>query len=203
MILDSRYPDRRILRTRTTIVDAFVSLIFEKGFSAISVKDITTGADVNRSTFYAHYQDKYDLLDKLIKEKLEDLSHLIRPDHPSALTYTGSFDEPDPFFMVLFTHLTDNKRFYQAMLTKLEPEHFTLKLYEVIRESFYAKISNMKMEQKLSVPLDILLNYSSSSVMGVILNWINDPTMYTPQYMALQLTRLTMLGTYRTMGLFD
>lgn len=203
MIQDSRYTDRRILRTRTTIVDAFVSLVFEKGFSAISVKDITTGADVNRSTFYAHYEDKYDLLDKLITEKLEELSHLIRPDHPSALAYTGSFDEPDPIFIVLFTHLTDNKRFYQAMLTKLAPENFTIKLYEVIRESFYARIANMKMEQKLSVPLDILLNYSSSSVMGVILNWINDPTMYTPQYMALQLTRLTMLGTYRTMGLFD
>lgn len=203
MMQDSRHPDRRIHKTRTTIVDAFVSLIFEKGFSAISVKDITTCADVNRSTFYAHYQDKFDLREKLTQEKLGELSRLIHPEHAGALMYNGNFDEPDPFFIELFTHLTENKRFYQAMLTRLEPEIFTIKLYEVIRESFYARIANRKMEQKLSVPLDILLNYSSSSVMGVILNWVNDPTMYTPQYMALQLTRLTMLGIYRTMGLFE
>ncbi|MFD0679662.1 MULTISPECIES: TetR/AcrR family transcriptional regulator [unclassified Paenibacillus] len=203
MIQDSHSPDRRIHRTRSTILDAFVSLIFEKGFPSISVKDITANADINRSTFYAHYQDKFDLLDKLIKEKLEELSHLIHPTPSSPIAYSGNFDEPDPFFILLFTHLTENQRFYKAMLFKLEPEVFTVKMYEVIRESFYARIANMKMERKLSVPMDILLNYSSSSVMGVILNWINDPTMYTPHYMALQLTRLTMLGTYRTMGLFD
>jgi len=193
--------DRRIHRTRTTIVDAFVALIKEKGFDELSVKDITRLADINRSTFYAHYQDKYDLLEKTVKEKLAELAAAIDAGRPGSLRYKENFDEPDPYFLMLFNHLTENKPFYQVLLSRLEPERFALKMYEVLRESFYGRIANMKMEQKLSVPLDILLDYISSSLMGVILNWYKENTMYTPHYMALQLTRLAMLGTYRTMGM--
>ncbi len=49
--------DLRVLRTRKTIKEAFVELMEEKGFDAITVKDITTRAGINRGTFYAHYQD--------------------------------------------------------------------------------------------------------------------------------------------------
>ena len=54
--------DLRIIRTKESIREALVELIEEKGFEAITVKDITTRAKINRGTFYAHYQDKYDLM---------------------------------------------------------------------------------------------------------------------------------------------
>jgi len=60
--------DRRVRRTRQLLVEAFVDLLKEKGFQAISVQDITARADVNRATFYAHFQDKYALLDYFIRD---------------------------------------------------------------------------------------------------------------------------------------
>jgi AcrR family transcriptional regulator len=60
--------DPRVKRTRKLIVDAFVSLQAEKGFDDITVQDITTRATVNRATFYAHFADKYALLDDIIRE---------------------------------------------------------------------------------------------------------------------------------------
>ena len=69
--------DRRIKRTRQVIYESFISLILEKEFSQISIKDITNQANISRSTFYSHYQDKYDLLDKIIQEKLSKLSQLL------------------------------------------------------------------------------------------------------------------------------
>ena len=55
--------DPRVKRTRNLILRAFASLLAEKGFETISVHDVTDKAEINRATFYAHFQDKYALLD--------------------------------------------------------------------------------------------------------------------------------------------
>jgi AcrR family transcriptional regulator len=60
--------DPRVKRTRELINRAFTELIAEKGFQALSVQDITEKAGINRATFYAHFQDKYDLLDQGIRQ---------------------------------------------------------------------------------------------------------------------------------------
>ncbi len=60
--------DPRVKRTRKLIVDAFVSLQAEKSFDDITIQDIAARATVNRATFYAHFPDKYALLDDLIRE---------------------------------------------------------------------------------------------------------------------------------------
>jgi len=61
--------DPRVKRTRGLILGAFESLIAEKGFESISVQDVTNQAQVNRATFYAHFADKYALLDYSISQK--------------------------------------------------------------------------------------------------------------------------------------
>ncbi len=60
--------DPRVKRTRQSLVQAFMGLLAEKGFQPITVQDITERAGVNRATFYAHFADKYALLDYSIRE---------------------------------------------------------------------------------------------------------------------------------------
>jgi len=60
--------DPRVKRTRHLITGAFDSLLAEKGFETISVQDITDKAEINRATFYAHFPDKYALLDYFITQ---------------------------------------------------------------------------------------------------------------------------------------
>jgi AcrR family transcriptional regulator len=60
--------DPRVKRTRILLEQAFMSLIEEKGFQALTVQDITERAGVNRATFYAHFPDKYALLDYSIRQ---------------------------------------------------------------------------------------------------------------------------------------
>ncbi|MGB4587945.1 MAG: TetR/AcrR family transcriptional regulator [Clostridiaceae bacterium] len=62
--------DPRALRTRKLIMDSFIILSEKKDFPDITVKDITTEAMINRATFYYHFDDKYDLLDKALSEVL-------------------------------------------------------------------------------------------------------------------------------------
>lgn len=69
--------DLRIIKTKKVLFDALVTLMKKKNFDKIKISDICEVALINRSTFYAHYQDKYDLLialieylNKLIPDKL-------------------------------------------------------------------------------------------------------------------------------------
>jgi AcrR family transcriptional regulator len=58
--------DPRTKRTHALLLDAFVQLLGEKSFDELTVQDITARATVNRATFYAHFPDKYALLDEII-----------------------------------------------------------------------------------------------------------------------------------------
>lgn len=58
--------DPRVRRTRKLLQDAFMALLAEKSFHAISVQDIAERATLNRATFYAHFEDKYALMDYMI-----------------------------------------------------------------------------------------------------------------------------------------
>ncbi|MBM4761312.1 TetR/AcrR family transcriptional regulator [Bacillus sp. B15-48] len=62
--------DPRVVRTRKLIMDAFIELSGQKEFKDITVKDITTEAMINRATFYYHFEDIYDLLEKVLSEVL-------------------------------------------------------------------------------------------------------------------------------------
>lgn len=60
--------DPRVKRTRSLLEGAFMDVVTEKGFQAVSVQDITEKAGVNRATFYAHFPDKYALLDYTVRQ---------------------------------------------------------------------------------------------------------------------------------------
>ncbi len=60
--------DPRVKRTRQMLIQALIDLIKEEGFQAISVQDLSERAGINRATFYAHFQDKFALLEYFIRE---------------------------------------------------------------------------------------------------------------------------------------
>lgn len=68
MVLEDEQLDPRVRRTRQSLEQAFVDVLHEKGFQSATVQDIARRAGVNRATFYAHFPDKYALLDHTIRQ---------------------------------------------------------------------------------------------------------------------------------------
>ncbi|HZR42764.1 MAG TPA: TetR/AcrR family transcriptional regulator [Ktedonobacteraceae bacterium] len=74
--------DRRVQRTRQLLRQAAIETMNEKGFLAMTIQDIADRANVNRGTFYAHYPDKYALLDELIHDQFQALLRKNLPPEP-------------------------------------------------------------------------------------------------------------------------
>ena len=85
--------DPRIIRTRKLLMDAFKKIARKKEFKDITIKDITEEATVNRATFYAHFQDKYDLMDASITEDILEsiVKHLNHYDRLNEETIVKIF----------------------------------------------------------------------------------------------------------------
>lgn len=77
--------DPRVKRTRRLLQNAFAELLAAKDFDDITVQDITDRAEVNRATFYAHFEDKFALLDYHVQERL---NYALRQRLPDAERFT-------------------------------------------------------------------------------------------------------------------
>ncbi|WP_395450549.1 TetR/AcrR family transcriptional regulator [Aminobacter sp. UC22_36] len=92
--------DRRVARTRTALYDALVALIRRKDYAAITVEDILAEANVGRSTFYAHFTSKDDLLQRSL-DRLRDL--LVEVQQGQASSHAAGWDPA----RALFEHVSE------------------------------------------------------------------------------------------------
>src|SRR4026208_2392554 len=101
--------DARVRRTRDALGDALVALMQEKPFDAITVQEVLDRAKVGRSTFYAHYSDKDDLLMSDAEEFFESIS----------MTLSVCGDKSDRVFPVreFVSHITEAKQFVDALMS--------------------------------------------------------------------------------------
>lgn len=119
--------DRRVVRTRRALRDALVSLILERGYDEITVQDVIDRAEVGRSTFYAHFADKEDLLVSGFDE-LRDALRTRKAAHP----------EPLGFAFALVEHARENRRLFRAIVGRKTghtvQRRFRLLTIELVRE---------------------------------------------------------------------
>jgi len=72
MATSSKSEDRRIQRTRQLLRQASIDVMQKKGFRARAFQEIAERANVSRGTFYAHFVDKYALLESLVREEFQN-----------------------------------------------------------------------------------------------------------------------------------
>lgn len=89
--------DPRVLRTRQLIRTAFKDLLLRKGFDALTIKDIAQEATINRATFYAHFEDKYALLDEVIEQAFHEMI-------PEQVAQAQAFTEDICDQLIIMTH---------------------------------------------------------------------------------------------------
>jgi len=196
--------DRRILRTKAVIRGALTELIEEKGFEALTVKDITTRANINRGTFYLHYRDKYDLLEQSEQELIEGMVAIIRTIRPFNLDELLARDEPVPQIVDMIEYMNGQADFLKTILgPKGDPAFHSLVRSMMSKYLFEKNIVPLIKKENALVPTEYLVAYISSAHLGIIQEWLAQGRKESPRELALIMTKLSMKGPLYAAGVFQ
>ncbi|QCR31939.1 TetR/AcrR family transcriptional regulator [Lysinibacillus sp. SGAir0095] len=197
--------DLRVIRTKESIRDALVALIEEKGFEAITVKDITTRAKINRGTFYAHYQDKFDLMTKCEEEIMHEMTRIANQNFPGLIEVLESDTPtlaPNPIAIATLEYINQNSEFMKAMLGPKGNLTFQSRLKEFLWKTIFSDGPNSFIrEENLLVPGQYLASYIASAHIGVIQKWLESGRQESPLEMANILSTMTIKGLAYAAGL--
>ena len=196
----ARKLDPRVIRTRQMLRAALVALIEEKGFDAITVQEIGDRAGLNRATFYLHYHDKQDLLVKSLHDAVDELVSEIGASVDDQRQLIG--DESPRLIKAVFEHVAQRAHFYRVMLSDEGVPAFSAGVRNYIAEVTMHWLAALQPQSDQSrVPLEIVANSLSWSVLGVLIWWLEHDMPHSPEYMAEQFQQLITLNLRQVLGL--
>lgn len=164
--------DRRIQKSKKYLSDAFIALILEKGYEAVTVQEIIDRANVGRSTFYAHFESKEQLLFSLLGTMNEK-----------------SKDGID--FEMLFNHCADNFQIAKAMLGKKGGDL----IIGHIRDVMSLKIAkDLKRDSSKSKSEQLKIYFTSAALSAALVsyltNWLDEDMPYSSEEMSAKCNEL-------------
>jgi AcrR family transcriptional regulator len=162
-------PDRRVGKTRKALKQALTDLILEKGYEGVTVQDVIDRADVGRSTFYAHFIDKDDLL-------MAILADLEMPGLDPS-----SWKPDDPAFgwtLALFRHFGSVKRLFKAVASSpLARRETTQRLEDLAR----AELSRLNAARQLDAfQLETVVRFLVGTFIGFMDWWMREESEHLP-----------------------
>ena len=126
--------DRRIERTKSTLIATFQELVSEKGYSKVKVKDIVEEANYNRTTFYVHYDGKEQLAKEMTELEMERFCYeFCKPvrDNPILDLTKMNPNETD-----VFQYIKDNRHYYDLLVIEDKIPGMREALLEVLKDIF-------------------------------------------------------------------
>jgi len=166
--------DRRQRKTKKAIYEAFTDLLQKESYSKISVQDIIDAADIGRTTFYAHYETKDDLLKEICTEIF---SHVFSHDLMKENTHDFSNSESLRSYIThILYHLYDNRSYLSRLLSQHNENIFM----DYMCQHLYELFSRNILLPESSVPQDYLLNHMVSDFAETISWWMKHQE-YSPE----------------------
>lgn len=165
--------DRRTRRTKRNLREALHSLILEKGYDGVTVQDITNCADVGRSTFYAHFENK----DKLHLSAFDEVR--------DCLLQTG---EPGDDFnfnsLPLFQHAHESRRFYRALAGRSAGDSFLKNMFRQTRDLVLQELQKILPEESKNSPeTKAVAHFYVGSLMAMLTFWLDNDLPFSPEEM--------------------
>jgi AcrR family transcriptional regulator len=174
--------DRRVRRSKALLRSALLAAILEKGYERVTVQDIIDRADVGRSTFYAHFRDKEDLL-------FHGLEELRAAFDPAAQAPARS-----PTLKV-FEHFHASREIWQAMAGRRGAETFIRYLHRLLADLLRSHLRTRCPQGETQVPLEAVVEFATSTLIGLGARWwLEEDVPLSPREMDQLYRRLTEPG---------
>lgn len=171
-------------KTKQLIQTSFMQILEKKPFDTITVGDITKAAEINRGTFYLHYQDKFDLLDQIEQQLFSDLgSHIdeLQSRYSAMQTYEKGQEQ---LAAALFSSIKMHAPLLKIFLSNRGRAGFHIRFRDAFTEKVRVNLEkNGSINASLKAPMDYFLSFITSAFLGLIEQWVRNGLDKTPEEM--------------------
>ncbi|HEY5002991.1 MAG TPA: TetR/AcrR family transcriptional regulator [Ktedonobacteraceae bacterium] len=164
--------DRRVKRTQNLLAKALIALTLEKGYDAITIRDITQRADVGYATFFRHYHDKDELLQDVLEVVLDELMHVF-----FASSYQG---DPAVDGLLLFRYVQQHSEVIRVLLSSRGSSSLIQRIIEAVTLDV---LSRQALIEGGIVPTEVAAYHLITASITLVQWWLEHDMPYTPERM--------------------
>ena len=171
-------------KTKQLIQKSFLQILENKSFDTITIADITKTAQINRGTFYLHYQDKFDLLDQIEQQLFRNLGNHIDELQANYL-FTPTFEkEQEQIASTLFNSIKMHAPLLKIFLSDHGRAGFHIRFRDALSEKVRFNLEkNESINSRLNAPMEYFLTFITSAFLGLIEQWVQNGLDKTPEEM--------------------
>lgn len=170
----SKNADRRVKYTKMVIKNSLVKFLKEKPISKITVKEICEDADINRATFYAHYTDQYDLLQRIENEIIDDINLYL-----SEYNFEESNLVDIKIIERVLKYIAENAEVFDLLLNLNGDIKFQQEFINIIGQQHFLPILGNSALNKEDA--EYLFHFLASGAVGVIQMWLKSGMKNPPE----------------------
>ena len=175
--------DRRVRKTKKQLRQGLAKLMEKKSINEITVKELVDEVDINRSTFYLHYTDIFDMLAKIEDELMDEIMDIITPITPFTEDNSSAMDKAYSYLSKLFTMLNNNADICKALCGPHGDMAFINRIEEYIADHT-AQYTAHLFPTDLESDLKYIHSYCITGCVGMVKKWILGSYTDTAEHMA-------------------
>lgn len=170
--------DRRIIKTRNSIKKAFIEILEQTQSKDPSVQDITKYANINRSTFYAHYTDVFALRQEFEDELIEEIKSIFENTSEEKI----SKHNIENFWVYrFFNFMKENQQLCNILFTKNGNSQFTIKLTQALHQVINQNIHKNNAKTMPPIGDEYFSTFLAYGLVGIMRKWVQDEEKYSTE----------------------
>lgn len=182
--MSSGKDDRRVKYTKMVLKESFIKLLEKKDLSRITIKEICEDADINRATFYAHYNDQYDLLKKIEDELLDNINaHLEEIDQNNNLNAVSQAEK-------IFKYIKENAKICKLLLSERGDFSFQKEIMMLVYDKIMSELTDNNKITKEDA--EYVYSFTITGCVGIVQKWLDDDMKKSAHFMAEMVIKLTL-----------
>jgi AcrR family transcriptional regulator len=178
--------DLRIVKTKKILFNSLLNLMKTKNFEKIKISDICEESLINRSTFYAHYDDKYELLIDLFEERKLSLLRVFEDNENNVFSKEYLME----LLSILIDHIEENKEIYSAILANNRNGILIDFLIDAIEKDVSERLKGNSEIKISDLPLDIIVKFYAGGLINIGIDCITRTKKYSKKELLLYIDKL-------------
>ena len=169
--------DLRVIKTKNALYNTLIELMKDHAFEEIKVSDICTKALINRSTFYAHYNDKYELL----KDMIDNLKDSLTAELKKNQNIGDTKDYYLEMIKIFLDHIESKRNTYISIMINNRNSIMVDIIYDVLDHDVNMRLKELEKKDTQKVPANILAKFYIGAVFNVALEFLKKDSPYTKE----------------------